>query len=288
MTNRAFLILFLFSVLIGCSELRHTYTPSVQEQYYQSLMLQLEGERTEEKDRLVAEEAARYEEAFREIDAIDAAVTAGEMDEETGRSMKAAWYGVTAFYPSFQRVEQQHRAVCEDGRSYLYDTGYLYLLGALGSDVHTDFLLFTLGIILAFSSVMSMEFETGAWKLLWTSKWGKRGVMTRKWIVCGLWAAAFAVLPLLFRWHSVAHAFPIHGLFLDARSMPYYKNMPSWLPAAGLIAIKLALQVLAVQILTAATLILSWWRKNSIQAIFLGFDLAQRFSLYPLYAWSLS
>ena len=40
------------------------YSPSVQEQYYQNLMMQLEGGLTEQKEALILSEQERYTQAF--------------------------------------------------------------------------------------------------------------------------------------------------------------------------------------------------------------------------------
>lgn len=299
--NRALVILLAFAALVGHRELTRTYSPSVQEQYYRDIMLQLEGGPADEKTNLVEAEAARYREAFGEIQKIDEAVASGELDEETGRAMKVKWEGITAFYPAFQRVEEQHRLVREQGGCYIYDTGYLYVLGVLGDDVLSVFLLASVGIVLAFSHAVSMEHQSGAWGILCATAKGKRGVMTRKAAVCLLSAAVFLSLPFLFRFLSVSAVFPVHGLFSAARNIPFYRSWPRFLPAASLLLLKLFLQVSCGVLLAAATFLFSAWRRNHVQAVFfgflvlcvppvltaLGFSFARWFSLYPLYAWGL-
>lgn len=86
--NRGLAVLLAFTCLIGTNTVRQTYTPTPQEQYYQSLMLQLEGPLTEAKVELLAEEDGRYQQAFREIAAIDAQVSAGAIDSDTADAMK--------------------------------------------------------------------------------------------------------------------------------------------------------------------------------------------------------
>ena len=299
--NHVLVILLVFCALIGYNEFSHAYTPSVQEQYYQDIMLQLEGQQTDEKKQLVESEMERYRQAFEEIDRIDAAVGSGELDEKTGEAMKAKWYGVTAFYPAFQRVERQHQFVSENGGNYIYDTGYLYLLGIMGDGVLNDFLLLTIGIILAFSHVVSMEYQNGAWSILCATEKGKLGIMTRKIVVCILATAIFMALPLICRFISVSAAFPIHGLLFSARSIPFYQDWASYIPAIGLILLKLILQMISGIILTIVMIVFSGWRRNHVQAIFfgflflcvpiiltvLGFGFAQWFSLYPLYSYIL-
>lgn len=300
-TDHALVILLLFCALIGYQELTRTYAPSVQEQYYRDIMLRLEGKQTGEKIDLIKSEAARYREAFEEIDRIDAAVASGELDEETGKAMKIKWNGIIAFYPAFQRVEQQYESVSEKGGNYIYDTGYLYLLGVTGDGALNDFLLVTTGIILAFSHVISKEYQNGVWGILYATEKGKRGIMKRKIEVCILTTAIFLTLPLVCRFISVSAVFPVRGLFFAAGSIPFYQGWSTYIPAVGLILLKLILQMISGFILTTVILVISGWRKNHVQAIFfgflilcvpiiltvLGFEFAQWFSLYPLYSYCL-
>lgn len=301
-TNHALVILLAFSGLIGYYEFTHTYTPSVQEQYYQDIMLRLEGKQTDEKNALIAAETARYREAFAEIDRIEEAVASGELDEETGRTIKSKWQSVTAFYPAFQRVEQQHQFVSEHGGDYIYDTGYLYLLGVRGEGGRNVFLLVTLGIVLAFSHVISMEYQSGAWAILYATAKGKRGILARKMGVCLLSAAIFLTLPLVCRFISVSAVFPIRGLFIGAGNIPLYRGWPLQIPAIVLILVKLLAQIFCGAVLAFAVLFFSGRCRNHAQAIFLGFlvlcvpviltvlgfDFMQWLSLYPLYSITVS
>ncbi len=296
--NRGLAVLLVFTCLIGTNTFRQSYTPTPQEQYYQSLMLQLEGPLTEAKVELLAEEDGRYQQAFQQLAAIEAQVDAGAIDSDTADAMKMPWQSVTAFYPSFQRVQQQYERIRTRGGAFLYDTGYLYLNGALGQSVLPDFLLLTLGTILAFCPVLAVEFQSGAWPLLCATRRGKRSVLRAKLAVCALSSALFFTLPFCFRWASIAQTFPTHGLLFSARCIPYYESLPAFLPVWGLLLGKVILQVLSGHVLTFIVIALSGWRKSTVQALFfglvllaaplllalLGFTFAQSFSLYPVYA----
>lgn len=303
--NHGFLILLVFCILTGESELTRAYAPTAQEKYYQDMMLQLEGAHTEEKAEMIESEAARYKKAFEEIEKTDAAVASGEISSETGDAMKIKWYSITAFYPAFQRVEQQYRSVCENGGNYIYDTGYLYLFGVMGDGVLYVFLLLTIGIILAFGNGISMEYDSmeyrnGIWGLLCATAKGKRGILTRKIAVCMVAAGLFSAAPYICRLISVSGVFPIGSLFSAAQSIPIYRGMPSWVPVIGLVLLKLILQIVSGVLIAMGVLVISGWRKNHTQAVFfgllifcapvvltvLGFHSAQWLSVYPLYAYT--
>ena len=300
-SNHGLAILLLFCILIGYNTFHRTYSPTTQEQYYQNIMLQLEGTWTKEKAELIESEAVRYQEAFAEIEKIDQMVAANELDQEVAETMKTKWNSITAFYPAFQRVESQLKLVQMNGSCFIYDTGYLYLFGVLDGNLMTDFLLLTLGIILAFSNVLSMEYQTGAWKLLCATAKGKRGILRGKIAVCSLAAVLFSVFPFACRLINIAQTFPIHGLLYSAQSLPVYQNVPQFIPVLGLLILKALFQMATGLLLTIVILLLSGWRKNHVQTMFfgfvllcapiilavLGFTFAQYFSLYPVYTYTL-
>ena len=299
-TNHGFIIILLFSILIGFNELNHSYHPSVQEQYYQNIMLKLEGEQTDEKISIIEKEKARYEEAFEEIEKIDELVSKGEINSETGEKMKVKWYSVTSFYPAFQKVEEQYKHVCESGGKYIYDTGYLYLFGIMEDGIINDFLLLTLGIILVFSNFFSMEYQNETWKLLKATKKGKRGVLKSKVVVCIVLATLFSILPFICRWVSISKVFPLNALLSSVQNIPVYQNLHFNLNILLFILLKILLQILISIIMAMVVLVFSGWRKNNIQAIFLGililcvplvltilgFDFMKYFSLYPLFSYT--
>ncbi len=299
-TNHGLIIILLFSILIGFNELNHSYHPSVQEQYYQNIMLKLEGEQTDEKIEIIEKEKARYEEAFGEIEKIDELVSKGEINSETGEKMKVKWYSVTSFYPAFQKVEKQYKYVCENGGKYIYDTGYLYLFGIMEDGIINDFLLLTLGIILVFSNFFSMEYQNETWKLLKATKKGKRGVLKSKIVVCIVLVILFSILPFICRGVSISKVFPLHCLSSSVQNIPVYQNLPFNLNILLFILLKILLQILISVIMAMVVLVFSGWRKNNIQAIFLGililcvplvltilgFDFMKYFSLYPLFSYT--
>ena len=298
--EKGLLILLLFSILMGYNIFHRSYHPTTEERYYQNIMLRLEGTLTEEKRSLIEAEKARYREAFSEIEKIDRMTAANEIDSETAKAMKIKWNSVTAFYPAFQRVEAQAELVRKNGGCFIYDTGYLYLLGELDENRVGDFLLLTLGILFTFGSVMSVEHETGVWGILCATAKGKKRILQSKAAVCGISAGIFSQIPFVCRFVSISMTFPIRGLLYPAGSIPVYQNMPQFIPAAALLLFKMRVQAAVGLTLTFEVTALSAWRKNHVQVMFfgfvllcaplvlsvLGFTFAQYFSMYPLYTWA--
>ncbi|WP_276947763.1 hypothetical protein [Acetatifactor muris] len=298
--NRAAIILLAFGILIGWRELGQKLPVGVQEQYYQDIMLTLEGEINSEKEELILAEEARYQEAFAQIQKIDEAVDAGELNENAGESMKIKWYAVTAFYPAFSRVWQQYQYITENGGRFLYDTGYLYLLGQKNNPFTVNLLLLVCGVIMAFGNGMSMENLAGAWNLLGATRRGKSSIIIGKTTVCVTASAIFALVPFAGRFYSVRGVFPMHGLAFSAADIPYCRQFGLALPVWGLLALHILSQMLTLTVVAIGVLLISYWRKEPVQTwlfgvlLFavplalklLGFSAAEAFSLYPFYAWT--
>lgn len=296
--GKAGLILLAFALLIGYGDLGKRYAPSVSEQYYREWMMTLEGERTEEKEVMISTEQARYDEAFAEIDRIDMLAASGEIDERTGEDLKTRWNSVISFYPAFLRILQQLEHIRQDGGVFVYDTGYAYLFGRMDDSFLVDFLLLSLCMVFAFGNSMAMEYEKKSWNLLSATAKGKRAIIKRKILVCSLCAVTMSILPWVFRIIAISAEYPLHEWQAAVQNLPPYfgfgLGMPIWL---FLLAAALC-QTLSILIVTAVVFSLSGWRRNYLQAVFLGllilavppalavmgFDFAKWASLYPMYS----
>lgn len=299
-TNRALLILLLFAFLLAYQSLGRTYTPSVGEQYYQSIMEKLEGEWTKEKESLVLSEKARYTEALQEIEQIDKMVSEGELNVDLADDLKAQANLTLAFYPAFQRVEAQYEHIKADGGSFVYDTGYLYLFGIFEDVFSVDFLILSIGIIIAVSGARTMEYQTGSRYLIGATKTGERKVLLHQAAICALMAAALALVPLLCRIYRISAVYPMHSFRAGIQSIPHFSRFAVPVPIICFVLLFVFSQILSAGLVTAITLAISVWRKNHAQTVFfallvlavpmllklLGFGMAQWVSLYPLYDWT--
>ena len=266
--NRALVILLLFSFVIGGRVLNQKYSPSVQEQYYQNLMMQLEGGLTEQKEALILSEQERYTQAFSEIEKIDGMVSDGEIDESMGEQLKADWYGITFFYPSFQRVMQQYENIQEDGGEFIYDTGYLYFFGRMNDDYLIDLLLLSLCMVIAFGNVMAMEYQSGSWYLLCATKQGRKKSIVRKMVVCMMAAMIMSVLPMICRFVNISSVYPLHELTAAITDIPCYQEFPLAIPVWFFVLLLLLTQMASMIAVVIVVLLISYWRKNYIQTMF--------------------
>lgn len=299
-TNRALLILLLFAVLLAYQNLDCSYTPSVSEQYYQSIMAELEGELTDEKESLVLSEKARYEEAIQKIEQIDKMVSTGELSADAADTLKSQANMTLAFYPAFQRVEAQYDHIKTDGGSFVYDTGYLYLLGVWEESFTIDFLILSIGIILAVSGVATMEYQNGSLFLIGATRAGKRKIMLCKVLICSIAAAVLALVPILCRICCISSVYSMHSLSASIQNISHFSGFSVPMPIVCFVLMFVLSQILSMVLVVLLTMAISIWRKNHAQTIFfallflaipiilklLGFEIAEWFSLYPLYGWT--
>lgn len=299
-TNRAGFLLFAFAALLAYRSLDRTYVPSVTEQYYRDIMTELEGELTKEKESLVLSEKTRFEEALEQIERIDRMMDSGDLSDDAADALKAQANMTLAFYPAFCRVEKQYEHITEHGGSFVYDTGYLYLFGVLEDAFPIDFLILSVGIILAASGAAAMEYQSGALFLLCATKTGKRKILLRKAFVCGFAAALLALIPVLCRAQSISSVYPMRAFGADIWNVFHFTGFFASVPIGCFLLLFVFSQLFAAVLAALFTMALSIWRKNQAQTIFfgllilavpmilnlLGFDIAKWFSLYPLYGWT--
>lgn len=299
-TNRGLVLLLLVALLLALRSTNRTYTPSVIEQYYRDIMKELEGEYTKEKESLIISEKKRYEEAFEKIDEINEMESSGEIDDVAADELRTRINMTLSFYPAFSRVEKQYQHIKEYGGAFVYDTGYLYLLGVWEDAFSVDFLILSIGIILVASSAVSMEYQTGTLFLLCATKTGWRKILARKYMICMGAAAGLALVPVICRSCCIASVYPMHGFSTAIQNIPYYSEFVVSLPIGIFILLFIFSQMAVAVLIVVITLGLSLWRKNQVQTIFfsllfltvpiilkqLGFEIAKWFSLYPLYGWT--
>lgn len=299
-TNHALFLVTAFAALLVIKSLDRTYIPSVGEQYYQNLMIQLEGTLDEEKETVILSEQARYDEAFQRIAQVDAMVNSGDISEDAADAMKLQANMTISFYPVFGRVKAQYQHIKEYGGSFVYDTGYLYFLGVWEDVFSVDLLILSVGIILAVSGTVSMEYQTGVHALLGTTKAGKQRVMVRKIVICAGLAGLFALVPAVCRAIRIASVYPMSSFQAAIQNIPRFSDIAVPLPVWLFVLLFVLAQIAAAVFVTILTLVISLWRKSQMQTIFFallilavplilklfGFEFAKWFSLYPLYAWT--
>ncbi len=297
-TNKAIVVLVIFGVLLGGTELKKSYYPTLGEQYYAKIMHELEGELTEEKEQYILDEKARFDRAFEQIDRINEMCANGEIDERTAKSMISVWEAQTVLYPYFQRVEERYDAIKSNGGEFVYETGYRLLFGSAGGGYLTDMFMQILCVVFAFSGVMSIEHRFNSWNLISATAKGKKKIIANKALCCVVLCAAFGGLPWIFRVMTITKTFTLNLAETSVKNLPMYVDFPVGISIWLFVAFAVLLQIIVLLITCAGTLVLSYKLKNNAAAVFggllvfaaapalavMGMSAAQWFSLYPLYS----
>lgn len=294
--NRGILVFLCFALLLAYQGITQEYHVSGQEQYYQRLMLQLEGELSEEKAELIQSEQVRFDQAAEQLTRIDALVDDGQLDSRSADLMKQEWEAVLSYYPAFERVLAQYENA-QNGGSFIYDTGYLYLLGKADNSFLICLLFLSLCMVIAFYSSISMEYSRKAWDLMGATRCGKKAIIRQKVVLVAICAAVMAVLPWIFRTIGISGVFPMSGLLTSVTNIPALADFPLHMPLICFLAGMIVVQQISVICVGLGVLGISAWRKNEMQALFfslllfvmplvltlMGFAFAGWFSTYPIY-----
>lgn len=294
--NHGAIILLGFAVLIGYYGISQNYRMSAGEEYYQNVMLQLEGELTKEKESLILAEQARFEEAFKKIEEIDKLISNNEIDVLTGDSLKTKWEVVLYLYPSFERINLQYDRIREDGGEFIYDTGYLYLLGKMDNSMTICALMMSVCMVFAFHNAISMEYTKNSWNLLTATAMGRRKILICKKKICIMSAMLLSVIPWIFRSIPILKIFPANRLLNPIQSIPAFENVCVNMPIIVFILSVFLLRMFLNMCVAMIVVFISDWRKNEVQSLFfcllilvlpmvlnlMGFDFARWFSI-PLY-----
>lgn len=268
--NKAGVILLLFLALLGYQNLSRQYRITPSESYYRSMMQQLEGNLTEEKETLIRQEQERYEAAFARMERIEELVSCGEITKEEGESMKLPYYNEVAYYPTFQRVESQYEHVMETEGQFIYDTGYEYLLGYRENRFRLQFFLLVMGALFAFSNVYTMERQNASWRILSATLRGRRKISQCKVLVCVIWTLVVSLGNLLGYGYAILKAYPVSLLGSDIKNLPVYYEMPLSVPIWLWLGMLILLQAAVLSAITCVILWISGKVRTQLQALFLG------------------
>ena len=225
----------------------------------------------------------------------------GEIDKQAAAAMMEPYHRETAFYPSFQRIMAHYQWICEneDGR-FIYDTGYLLLLGFSESgaaDALTDYILLALCIILAFSCTFAMEYQVGVWNLLSATACGRRRIQKTKIGIALLTGVLIAVLVFGSSAVQVLIHCPMNQLTASTMCLSPYRSAGLDVPLWLWIGILLLMRILVVIALILLVLLISAKLKNQLMTMCLaglllvipsllyamGLDFTRWWSLLPVY-----
>lgn len=268
--NRALLVLLVCVFFSSLHYSSRSYPLSAREQYYQDLMMELEGELTADKEQILQAEQKRYEDAYAQLEQIAALEEEGKLGKIQAEEQREQWKMILFFYPSFQRAWKQYERIRENGGRFLYDTGYLYLFGVWGGGFIMEFLFLEIGLLLAFSHSVSMEYQNHANLLICSSKSGIKRVICRKICLCLLAGMCLPLCMWIYHGIHLQKYFPMHGWSSSIQGIFAFQKLPAMVPIWLFVIAAVVVQALVCSLVALSVLLLSYWRKNFMQAVLIG------------------
>lgn len=264
------LALLVVLLLVQVVSYREFDTPNSEwEYYYRHYSSQLSGAPSSASDQFLADEAARFQKIYEEIEKYYALANG---DTELAELMTLDLQNELRAEPAFLAAMAQYEGL-QPGESYVYRTGYERLLGQEGQrdGLRNCIKLFSF-LILAFSGVFAVEQETGV-EVLQTTAGARRKLRRRKCIVCAVVMLMAALLAYLPQYFAVLHNYglPVQGAL--ASSLPILAAFPGNLTIQGALWFIAALHLLISAAAAALVLFLSRKTGNQVLTVLLGFGL---------------
>lgn len=255
--NKACLIILFFVVSSWFLQHNTLYRLSAKEIYYQDIMMKLEGDLDEDKQKLIENEQKRYDDAFGEIAKIEELAENGEISAEQENRMKSKYEMVVSFYPQFEKVLMHYEKAEKQNIPFLYDTGYSWLFWMNGSKTKLiqEFLLAAIALILAIGGVMSCEKEYHSWMLLGTTYLGRKKIVQKKLMICSMIAFLMGTCGWAFRLFCINSKYPIRQMFYSTKAVLGYEGVG--VPLVFCMVAELVIHILLYMLLMAVVLFIS-------------------------------
>lgn len=268
--NRAILVLLIFFAVMGSYQFKIHYSLSDAEEYYQGMMLELEGPLDEKKEKVLQDEQARFDAIFAEIDHINGLEASGELSELVAESMRSRCEIKTALYPVFEVVMEHYERALSDGTPFLYDTGYreLFWKNKGIKVLLKEMFIVAIFIILAFGSALSMENEKQAWMLIGTTTVGTKKIRKNKWLICMAGAAVMTIFTWVFRFVMISLKYPMRAPFYSTNCLLGFDGAGMSIIVA--IVLHIGVQLIIYGAITAFVLFLSGRRQKTVEVYIIG------------------
>lgn len=260
------MILFVGGMIISGATTKCYLSPN-QESYRQQ-MKELEGQLTEEKEKMVLEKKEYYDDIFKQLEHLEEKLEQGKIEEELYESMKLSLESKLALYPAFVRVYERYQYVKKnEDAQFVYEDGYKKMIGRMDG-WYIDFIfVMVMVLIIIQSTVFTLDKDRNMEKLIRATPKGRKESVACK-MGIGIFNGVILYLSLVFRNVYIADKF--YGTDLWGTSLSNikgYENIPNFVPISlgGLLFIFVGLMF--VTLVSATIMFVSAKIGNAIGAI---------------------
>lgn len=236
--NRAVLLLAVF-LLIQLAAQQGPVSFSTDDIYYKSYMNALTGEVGETAAQYIEKEQKLFADAEQAMAEISQKVAAGEIDAAAGGMLTQKYQAILAPRPVFERrILPQYEYLLQQqalgkSPSFVYDAGYRYLMGQPReemapenqADIQNASLLI-LFMVLCFSGLFAMEYQTGLHNIISVYKKGRKVTALRKIAVSVIFTVLLFLVAYLPDFLYVMKYYSLPEMGAALCSLPQFGHWP--------------------------------------------------------------
>jgi hypothetical protein len=264
-------ILLVFGTFLVYNTGKASYYISSGERRYSSYMEYLAGPLNDEKASYLEDENAMYEDAMKQVQLINEMEESGEISSSAADSLRLPYQSTLSFYGAFQRAWEKYRYIQSHPKAeFVYETGYMLLLGLSSDNAVLRFLLLTVVITFCLGNVYAMEHKHDMYRMIASTSKGRRRVSLCK-LIISLIITVHCFLAVEGAYLTgVARSYPLPEIASPVTSIMAYSYLPDSMPIWAFIGIIAIIRLAAVMTSALIILLISSKLHSSLQGIFLS------------------
>ena len=236
------ILLFFAAVSVGQGVTSVDYQ-SAEDVYYKKYLTAMTGSLTLEKAEWFQNEYKRFEPVIE----LQSALANGTIDGAAYEEMIGPYGGLLVEKEVADNIAAVHFSYLKenDGAQLVYADGFEKLFDLKDKTEADELLLLMLILSIALSGVFSMEISGGMDKVIAVTPLGRRQTVGAKLKIAVLTGSIAAVISILPVYIDVLRHEGLKGMWVPAKSMEAFANVPDFWPLAAMMAGQLLLRLLA-------------------------------------------
>lgn len=257
--NKAIVIILIFALFQAYSVYNQENFQSNDEYYYKYYMEMLNGPLTASKESIILQEKEKMDEAENELNRLNEQRRNNELSLQEFIEKQEPYSDILKKSDMFNRVYERYLYIINNPNAeFIYDIGYERLFGISNPNFSIENSMLLLCVFsLCFCSIYSIDYKTGMYKILCTTKYGicKTKQIKTMILIC-LTALIFAIayLPELI---YIGRFYGFDGLSSQLISIPelaYFGCMPIWFAVVLLYLLRFIVLLTLIPVLSAISL----------------------------------
>lgn len=282
--NRAALILVIFAIFQWYSYKDAKIYMSPDDYYYKQYMTALDGQLTSAKENFINKEKQTIDDARNQVDKLDFNARSGVISQQEKSNLSEKYEIILLREPAFSQVYSRYQYIkVHPDTQFIYDTGYENIFGISEKDSGVSSgIRMLIVMILCLCGVFSIEYRTGMFKVLGSTRYGISNTIVAKIAVSGVITLISFILTYLPELWLIGKTYGYAGLFAPISSLPQFEYFGTSFSVLGVLILLLAARFAVCFFAMVIILALSSLIKNNVYTAIIAFTLL----VFPL-LWNL-